>query len=143
LTSKEDEQKPNSKKGVYLPSWLAKLIVLIIVLAVGFGIGWHYGVAHQTNKDNSDGLITNGNSTSFVRHQVLIGTVTSITSTKIVVKSDTNTTGTAIINKSTVITNTKQQTVKTSSITVTSRVVITAEVNSNGSLTAQRILILE
>jgi len=142
LSSTEDEQKSSSKKGVYLPSWLIKVIVLVVVIVVAFGVGWHYGEAHQTNKEKADGLINSSLSPSFVRHQVLIGSVVSVTSTKIVVKSDASTTGSAIITKTTIITNTKQQTIKPSAITINSRVVVTAAVNSNGTLTADRILIL-
>jgi len=141
LSSNEEEQKTNHKKGVYIPSWIFKLIVLLIIVAGSFWAGWHYGGNHQANKDKSQGF---GSSLapSFVRHQVLIGNVTSVSSTKIVVNTDSKTTGSAAINKSTIITNTKEQTVKISDIKSATRVVITAAINSNGSLTAQRILIL-
>lgn len=130
------------KKGVYIPRWLFNTILVLLVIIIAFGVGWHYGAAHEKTAEKASPFGVSSQA-SLVRHKVLIGTVTAISGSSITVKSDDKTSGSAAISKSTVISNTKQQTITTADIKTTNRVVVTAAINKDNSLAAQRILVIQ
>lgn len=139
---KQKTKFSNLKGGVYLPKWVLGVIIVLIVLALSFWLGWHEGSVHQKKTDQTQGIGLLNANPGFERNKALVGTVSKISSNNITVTILGNQQSTAAINSQTIIRNTKEQTIAAKSIPVGSRVVVTAEINSNNSLTAQRILVI-
>jgi hypothetical protein len=138
---------PKKAKTVNLTINLKNLIitiVAIVILLLVFWLGWHFGENHQINKEQTNGVSGIGPNPGLVRHRALVGSVSKVSSSSItVVQSGSAGTQSAAINQSTVIRNTKGQTITANSVKTGTRAIVTAEVNSNNSLTAQNILIIQ
>ncbi len=150
------ETKKN--KTTTAPKSHKQLIVIIGYAIIGLGIlgtvfalGWHYGSSNQASKDkktiaSAEASVKNrdefGPRGVTINRHVFVGNVTKISATQVTVKTTNGQTETANITSTTIVSGAKTAKATTSDIQVGSHVFVTCTQNSDKSLTAQRILII-